>query len=68
MSQKRCAVMEEEFGFPEEPGFTEQEQSSIQNLGAVTAQGEKTSIHCLTIVGQVVTVDRKYSLISPRFD
>jgi hypothetical protein len=38
-------------------GFTGAEQSAIQDLGAVTAKGEKTAIHCLTIVGQVVCVD-----------
>jgi ATP-dependent protease ClpP protease subunit len=31
----------------------EQNQSMIQELGAVTTQGEKINIHCLTIVGQV---------------
>jgi ATP-dependent protease ClpP protease subunit len=45
--------MNEEFDFPEESGLSEQDQSSIQNLGAVTARGEKSAIHCLTIVGQV---------------
>ncbi|MCL1806767.1 MAG: hypothetical protein FWG31_03590 [Oscillospiraceae bacterium] len=53
--------MNEEFDFPEESGLSEQDQSSIQNLGAVTAQGEKSAIHCLTIVGQIVIVDNYYS-------
>jgi ATP-dependent protease ClpP protease subunit len=45
--------MDEEINIPEGPGFNGQEQSMIQNLGAVTAQGEKKTIHCLTIVGQI---------------
>jgi ATP-dependent protease ClpP protease subunit len=34
-------------------GFSEQEQNTIDGLGAVTVRSGKTSIHCLTIVGQV---------------
>jgi len=49
--------MDEEFTLPEEAGFSEPQQQSIQELGAVTAQGAKTAIHCLTIVGQMVIVD-----------
>jgi ATP-dependent protease ClpP protease subunit len=54
------AIMNEEFDFPEEtetdePGLSEQEQSTIQELGAITVKGAegKPAIHCLTIVGQV---------------
>jgi ATP-dependent protease ClpP protease subunit len=41
--------------FTDEPGLSEQEVSTIQELGAVTAsRGEgKPAIHCLTIVGQI---------------
>ena len=49
----RCAEMDGEFTMPEEMGFSEPQQQAIQELGAVTAQGEKAVIHCLTIVGQV---------------
>ncbi|MCL2002877.1 MAG: hypothetical protein FWG72_02595 [Oscillospiraceae bacterium] len=53
--------MDESFGFPDETGFGEQERASVLELGAVTAQGAKTAIHCLTIVGQVVITDSDYT-------
>ena len=37
----------------EDTGLAEQDQSTVQELGAIEAQGAKPSIHCLTIVGQI---------------
>ena len=51
--------MNEEFDFPEEDtgdseNLSEHDQSTMRELGAVTAKGEaKPAIHCLTIVGQI---------------
>ncbi|MDR0293727.1 MAG: ATP-dependent Clp protease proteolytic subunit [Oscillospiraceae bacterium] len=45
--------MDEAFATGDEPGFSEQERQAIQELGAATVRGEKATIHCLTIVGQV---------------
>lgn len=51
--------MDEEFSLPEEAGLSGPQLQTIQELGAVTAQGGKAAIHCLTIVGQIVIIDSK---------
>jgi ATP-dependent protease ClpP protease subunit len=47
--------MHEEYDVQDEPGLSEQELATIQDLGAVTVRGGegKPSVHCLTIVGQI---------------